>query len=463
MYKPKSKKPKKFDYDLIVIGSGAGGGVAAHIAAKKRKKVAMIEREKYGGECPNYGCVPTKSLLQSAETLQIIDRAPKFGITAKEVSFSFTAVNAWRSSAVANTGVSEGKSVYENEGITTLDGSAHFLSPWEIAVNDNTYTARNFLIASGTKNIVPPIPGLVETGYITYREAISLPKPPKSLFIVGGGAIGCEFAEIYSSFGTKVCIAEFGPRLITKEDPEAGDLLGALFKQKGIHVFTNAKVMKVTKHGEKKIVSFEMNDKNHSVSVDEILVTAGKVPNIDLGLENAGVKYNAQGVTTNLRMQTSTEHIYAAGDVTGKYMYTHTAAYQSRIAVHNMYTSKKVQADYHAVPRCIFVLPEIAAVGMTEAQIKERKKPYQIGAVPISVIGRSNTSNHRSGFVKVIANKSGILLGATIVAPRAGEMIQELALAIQHRMMADAITETIHAFPTWSEAVRVACSKIKCS
>lgn len=462
MYKKKLIKPRKFDFDVIIIGSGAGGGVAAHILAKKGKKIAIVEKEKYGGECPNYGCVPTKALLKAAETINEIKSAPNFGVTTKNLAINFHGLNTWRAQAVSNTGVMEGKAVYESEKITTLDGMAHFLDKWHVSVNNNIYSAKKFLIASGTKSFVPPIPGLIDSGYITYREAIDLPTPPKSLFIIGGGAIGCEFAEIFSALGTKVHIAEFAPRLLAKEDLEVGELIGALFHQKGVLAYTNSAVTAVQKHGTQKKVTFNMSGSSHSVIVDEVLLTAGKAPNTDLGLENAGVKYGPRGIDVNTHMQTSAKHIYAAGDVTGLYMYTHTASYQSRIAAFNMYAKKKVKADYRAIPRCVFVFPEVASVGMTEEDVKKLKIPYQTGAVPTSVIGRSNTSNQRNGFVKVIASHTGVLLGASIVAPRAGEMIHELTLAIKHNMKADAIAETVHAFPTWSEAVKIACQKIHC-
>ena len=462
MYKRVNKKPKKFDFDVIIIGSGAGGGVAAHLLRKKGKKVALVEKEKYGGECPNYGCIPTKSLLQSVETIQVIESAKEFGVSVKDYSYSLRDIGARKSVAVANTGVTEGQKVYESEGIKTLSGSAHFINPWSVSVNNSTYTAKKFLIASGTTSAVPPIPGLVETGYITYREAIDLTVIPKTMLIVGGGAIGCEFAEIFSTLGTKVHIAEVGSRLIGKEDKEVGDLIGAIFENKGVSVYANSKVVSVNKRDDKKAVKISVNDHSYNIEVDEILVTAGKIPNTDLGLENAGVQYTSRGIDANHYMQTSAKHIFTAGDVTGKFMYTHPAAYQSRIAAFNMYEKKKIRAKYHAIPRCVFTLPEVAAVGMTESQVKDLKISYQIGAVPISVIGRSNTSNQRDGFVKVIASHTGVLLGATIVSPRAGEMIHELAIAVNHSMKAEIIADTIHAFPTWSEAVRIACQKIHC-
>lgn len=462
MYKEKHKKPAYYDYDLIVIGSGAGGGVAAHLAAKAGKKVAVIEMEKLGGECPNFGCVPTKALLMAAETYQTALHGERFGLIAEKVGFNYNIVKAWKDHAVFHTGTEEGEAFYVSEGVHVISGYAHFINPWSVSVNKRRYVAHKFLIATGTKSVVPPIPGLAETGFMTYRDAIELSEPPKSLFVIGGGAIGCEFTQLFSSFGTKVHVADMAPRLIGLEDPEVGDLVGALFKNRGIEVHTGAKLTRISKDGRNKIVHFEIDDKTHKVTVDEILLSSGKAPNTDLGLENAGVAYDRGGIKVNNRMQTTCKHIYAAGDIVGPYRFTHTASYQSRVAAHNMFHRENpVVANYHAVPRCVFTEPEIACVGYTEQQLRDQKIAYQVSAVPVSVIGRANTSGVDSGFVKVLATKNGTLVGASIVSPRAGEMIHELTLAVQHRMKARQVAETIHAFPTWSEAVRVACNKIK--
>ncbi len=459
MYKHKAKRPVKTHYDLIVIGTGAGGGVASHLAASSGKSVAVIEDTKIGGECPNFGCVPTKALLQAAEAYKTAQTSDTFGIHLK-ASYDYAAVKEWKDLAVYRTGTSEGDDLYEHEGITVLYGHGHFLDPWTLAVGDKRFTARQFLIATGTKSVIPPIPGLADAGYITYRQAIDLTAPPKSLFVIGGGAIGCEFAELFSSFGAKVYIADVTPRLIVGEDQDVGTLLAKVFTEKGIEIHLGSQVVRVEKTEHGKTVFFETNGQIKQVTVEEILVATGKAPNTDLGLENAGVIYDKRGVTTDKYMRTSNKHIYAAGDVVGPYRFTHTASYQSRLAVHNMYHRKrKVAAQYHAIPRCVFVEPEIACVGMSEQQLKDKGVLYKVGVVPISVIGRANTSDVDEGFVKVIVNEKDKLLGASIVSPRAGEMVHELTLAIQHGMSARKITETIHAFPTWSEAVRLACQK----
>ncbi len=460
MYKIKSKRPTHFDYDLIVIGSGAGGGVAAHIASGQGKKVAIVEADTIGGECPNYGCVPTKALLQAAETYQNAKHSGQFGIRTSSVSYNYAAVTDWKNKAVFRTGVDEGSTAYKSDGITVLRGHAHFLSPWQIALAGKRFTAKNFLIATGTRNVIPPIAGLKETGFIGYREAISLKQPPKSIFIIGGGAIGCEFAQLFWAFDSKVHIADIDKRLLGKEDKEVGDLIGAVFEERGISVHVNSRVISVSGGSGKKTVTLETDGRKHSIVVEEILLAAGKAPNLDLGLDNAGVKYDRRGLDVNLQMQTSAKHIYAAGDVVGPYMFTHMAAYQSRIAAHNMYNKKKALANYHAVPRCIFVDPEVASVGLSEKELRDRKIKLQIGTAEISIIGRANTSNQTTGFVKVITSHTGVILGASIIAPRAGEMIHELALAVHKGLKARDIVETIHAFPTWSEAIRVACSRI---
>lgn len=462
MYKPLHKKPLHFDFDLIVVGTGSGGGVAAHIAASTNHKVAVIEAEKLGGECPNFGCVPTKALLHAAESYRSAQVCSKHGIKVSKLDFDYKAIKAWKDAVVRHTGTEEGKAFFESEGIKVISGHAHFLDPWTIGVGGRRYRAKQFLIATGTNSIVPPIPGLSEAGYMTYRDAINLTSLPKSLFVLGGGAIGCEFSELFSTFGVKIHIADVADRLIGAEDPEVGELVGALFERKGINVLTGARVVRIEQSGKQKTVYYEQNSKQHKVTVDEILLATGKAANTDIGLENAGVEYDRGGIKVNKYMQTTSKHIYAAGDVVGPYRFTHTAAYQSKIAAHNMYhREKKVSAKYHAVPRCVFIEPEVACVGVTEQQLKNEKYPYQVGAVPITVIGRANTSGVDTGFVKVLATKSGVLIGASIVSPRAGEMIQELTLAIQHRMTARAVSETIHAYPTWVEAVRKATQKIK--
>ena len=422
-----------YDYDLLIIGSGAGGSVAAHISNNMGKHVAIIEADKIGGECPNVGCVPTKALLHAAEIYDAARNGSPFGVRGSTVGYNYPSIKAWKDLAVHRTGTWQGKQLFESEGITVIKGEAHFIGPHEVTVNRRHYTAEHFLIATGTRNFIPPIEGLDKAGYITFREAIDLPRPPKSLFVVGGGAIGCEFAQLFSIFGTKVYLSDITPRIMMKEDQEVGDLMNEIFEdERGMTVMTNTKVMKVVKEGLAKRVYYQQGRETKSVKVDEILMAAGKLANVDIGLENAGVEYTPKNIITNEYLQTTAKHIYASGDVAGPYMFTHTAIYQSRLAAHNMWQKQKVAADYRAVPRAIYISPEVASVGLSEDECIKRDMRYKKAMAPISIIGRANTSNVDKGFVKVLAEPDGTLIGASIVSPRAGEMIHELALAI-HR------------------------------
>lgn len=459
-----SKRNNKFDFDLIVIGSGSGGGVAANIAARKGKKVAIFEKEHVvGGECPNWACVPTKALLHAAHSYQSAKHADRYGVKFNDLDYDYRKVRQWKDLVVRRTGTHNGDEAFAESGIKVFHANARFINSHEITADGKRYKAQKFVIATGTHNFIPPVPGLAETGYITFRQAIELNRPPTSVFIIGGGAIGVEFAQLFWSFGSKVHLIEASPKILGREEPEAADLAKAIFEARGVDVITSGSIVSIKKHGLKKVVTYLEDGKEHTATVEEILVASGKRPNVDIGLENAGVDYDEKrGIKVNPYMQTSAKHIYAAGDVVGPYQFTHTASYQSRIIGNNLYCQRnnKIAADYSAITRCIFLEPEIASVGVSEQEVRSRGIKPTIGITPISIVGRSNTSNSTTGFVKIVADQKCRILGATIVAPRAGEMIHELALAVHKKLTAQDIASLVHAFPTWSEAVRVAATQI---
>jgi pyruvate/2-oxoglutarate dehydrogenase complex dihydrolipoamide dehydrogenase (E3) component len=371
-------------------------------------------------------------------------------------------MKAWKDLAVHRTGASQGKRIFEADGITVIHGDAHFISDHEVTVNRRHFSAEYFLIATGAHDFIPPIEGLDKAGYVTFKEAANLTRPPKSIAIVGAGAVGCEYAELFSIFGTKVYLIDITSRPLMKEDEEVGEVLRQQFEEvRGMTILTNTKVMKAEKEGLAKRVFYQQGREMKSIKVDEILIASGKLANVDIGLENAGVEYTPKSVQANEYLQTTAKHIYTAGDVTGPYQYTHTSVYQGRLAAHNMWHKQKIPVDYRAVPHAIYVNPEIAAVGMSEDECIKRDLKYKKALAPISIIGRANTANTDRGFVKVITEPDGTLIGASIVCPHAGEMIHELTLAIQYGLTAQEIANTLHAFPSWSEAVRVACNKIR--
>lgn len=450
-----------FDYDLIVIGSGAGGSAAATIAARAGKRVAIIEADTFGGDSPNWGDVPTKALLHAAHLYDEARHGARFGLRSSTLGYNYPSLRTWKDLAVQRTGVGGNRRYYENQGISAFSGTAHFLSPNEISINRRHLSASKFLIATGSSWIVPDVQGLTDITYLTPRTILESIRPPKSLFIIGGGGVGVEIAQLMAIFGTKVYIGEKASRILPHQDPEVGALMErVLSEQKGITSLTQTRVVSVTKEGLGKRVIISRGGVEKSVRVDEVLIAAGRAPNVDLGLENAGVKYTPKGIDVNDQLQTSVKHIFAAGDVLGRDSHTHTALLESRIAANNILHKTKVAPDYTATPGVIFTYPGIAQVGLSEDDCLKRDLSINKAIAPLNSITRSNTSDFRDGFVKIITDKKGVILGATVVAPHAAEMIHELALAIKHGMTADDIAQTPHAFLSWSEAIKIAAGKL---
>lgn len=462
MYKRKYKKPSKYDFDLIVIGSGSGGGVAAHIAAAEGKKVGIIEAGALGGDCPNYSCIPTKSLLEAANALETIQDAHQFGIKSGSVSYNYRSIQSWKDKVISSTGVKNESKAFKSDNIQVIKGYGHFISPFVISVGLRRYSARKFVIATGGKTVIPQINGLADTGYITYKEATSLEKLPKSIFIIGGGAVAYEFAQIFNAFGTRMHISEKHPHLLSTDDPEVGDIVRASLEDRGVRVHCSTKIINISGKQDHKVITFEQQGQQHRVSVEQIMLATGKTPNIDLGLENTGVRYSADCIKTNKYLQTNVKHIFAVGEVTGYHISTQASMQQARVAIHNAYHNNKVAIDYHSIPKVVFGTPEIATVGRNEHELRLTGELFQTAIAPIGILGKSITTNYSSGFVKIIATHSGIIIGASIVAPHASEMINELSIAISKHLHACDVANVVHAFPTWSEAIRVACAKIKC-
>ena len=454
-------KKYEFDYDLIVIGSGAGGSAAATIAAREGQRVAIIESGSFGGESPNWSDVPTTALLHAANLYDKARHGAKFGLRSSTLGYNYPSIRAWKELAVKRTGAGGNRKYYENQGIDTFIGIAHFLSPNEISVNRRHLSASNFLIATGAQWIIPEIPGLNTMNYLTPRTILEAIKPPKSLLIIGGGDTGVEIAQLMAIFGTKVYIVEQASRLLPHHDSEIGELLERiLFEQKGVTSLTHSRVVSVEKDGLSKRVIVSRAGTEKSVKVDEILIAAGRAPSVDLGLENAGVKYTAKGIIVNDYLQTNVKWIFAAGEVLGRNSFTHIALMESQIVANNMFQKTKVEPDYSAITEIIFTNPGIATVGLSEDDCLKRDLSINRAIAPLSIIARSNTSDFRDGFVKIVTDKKGMILGASVVAPHAAEIIHELTLAVKHGLTAYQVAETPHAFLSWSEAVRVAASKL---
>jgi mercuric reductase len=454
-------KKQKYDYDLIVIGSGAGGSAAATLAARDGKRVAIVEADTFGGDSPNWSDIPTKALLHAAQLYDEARHGARFGLRSSTMSYNYPSLRTWKELAVQRTGAGGNRRYYEQQDISAFHGVAHFLTPNEISVNRKHISAEHFLIASGSHWVPPQIQGLDTVSYLTPRTILEAMKPPKSLYIIGGGTTGVELAQLMAIFGTKIYIAEIAGRLLPGYDSEAGEVIERLLhEQKGVTALTHTRTLAVEKENIAYRVTYSRGGVEHSVRVDEVLIAAGRQPTVDLGLENAGVTYTAKGIEVDTHLQTSAKHIYAAGDVLGRHSYTHTALLESRIAAHNIFSKNKITPDYTATPHLVFTYPGVASVGLTEDDCLKRDLDIRKGVAPLNIIARSNTSDFRDGFVKLISDKRGTLLGATIVAPHAGELIHELALALKHNMSAGDVAITPHAFLSWSEAIRVAAAKL---
>jgi len=455
-----AQKPT-FDYDIIVIGSGAGGSPAATIASRSGKKVAVIERGDFGGEYPNWGEIPTGTLLHASAIYNTSKQATKFGLRTNTVGYNYPSMLSWRSNVIKRTGAAGNRRYYEKQGISVFNNSAHFLSPNEISVNRRRLSARKFLIATGAEWVTPEIPGLLDVKYHTPKTIFSLKRPPKSLFIIGSNSVSTEIAFIFSTLGTKVYLADRAIRVLPEYDSDVAETMSDhLNKQHGMTILPATKVLSIQKDGLYKRLTYMRGGIERTVKVDELLIANQQVANTDLGLENAGVKYNEHGIIVNQHLQTSARHIFATGACVHTTSSTHDILIQSRTAAHNLLRRSFIEVNKHLPLRITRVQPTIAQVGLSEDDCKRRDLRVNIGHAPITLTSRSNITDERLGFVKLIANRKGTLLGATIISPNASEMIHELALAIQHNLTARDIFETPHDFTSWSEAIRIAASKL---
>ena len=456
-------KKRKFEFDLIVLGTGAGGSAAANIAAKNGLKVAVVENDLFGGESPNYGEIPVRALSNAVKTIWQAKKSSKMGIRSGGVGLNFPTLMNWKNLVIERTGAHDNKKFYESAGITTFRGNARFVTPNEISVNQKHISASKFLIATGANFEIPNITNLENVKYLTPRTILDIQKPPKSIFIIGGGPEAVEIAQILAILGTRVYISEISARLLPREDEEVGITIeNIMVENMNIFVLPQTRVVAVEKDGMGKKVIFQRGGSEKFVRVEEIMVAGNRKPNTDIGLENANVEYSDDGIIVNEHLQTSSKHIFAAGAVLDGKFSTTEALLQSRIAANNIIKPRsKISPNYSIIPRTISSIPEIASVGLTEDDCIKRDLRIKTAIAPISLIARSNTEDFQSGFVKIICDKKGKILGGSIVAPEASSMIQEIGLAIKLEISAHELAELPHAFQSWNEAIRVCASRIK--
>lgn len=444
-------------YDLIVIGAGTGGYVAAIKAAQMGKKVALIEKGDLGGTCLNVGCIPTKTMIANAQVLEKIKHAADFGITTGSISIDYAKMKERKDGVI--TKIRKGlEGLIRSNGITIVKGTAQFTGPKELKVKgqDNVMMqGENIIIASGSEPMDIPAFPCDHQKIFNSTSILELTQLPKTLAIIGGGYIGCEFASLYAELGVKVILLEALPSIVALQGKAISDTLTAAFKKQGIDVQTNVMVEGVDKHA--KGVTIRLKEKG-SIEADAVLVAIGrKVVSQGMALENAGVVVSDRGaIAVNDKMETNVPGIYAVGDVTGKVMLAHVASHQGLVAAINAAGGEAVM-HYNAVPAVIFTLPEIAMVGLTQEQAIEQGYAAAIGKFPFQVLGKSVATMDTDGFAQVIIDKkTGQILGAQVVGHEASALIAEMTLAIANELTIDCLADTIHAHPTLPEALHEA-------
>lgn len=455
-----TRKPT-FDYDIIVIGSGAAGSPAASLIAQAGKRVALIEQAAFGGESPNWGDVPLSAMLHASHLYAEAKAGARFGLRTGAIGHNYPSFLSWRDTVIKRTGAANNHTYYEKQGIHTFRGTAHFLSPNEISVNRRHLSARQFLITTGSHWSAPAIPGLSDTPYYTPQTLMTLTRPPKTLAIIGADATALEIADLMATFGTKVYILTTADRIAGSFDREVSDLLSQhLTKEYGMSLLTQSNIVSVGQSGIRTRTTYTRGGHTHTLSTEALMVASQRQPATDLGLENAGVTYTARGITVDNYLQTSARHIYAAGGVTDTSLETHAILAQSRTAAHNLLQNKRIIAAHGPSLHTMQTRPAAAQVGLTEEQCQRRGRHITTAIAPLTLTARSNFSDQRLGFVKLIADRKGVLIGGTVVAPDAEHIIQEVALAVTHGLSAHAIVQTPHSFLSFAEAVRIAAGKL---
>ncbi len=466
----RGRRPKSFDYNLIVIGAGSAGLVSAYIAAAVKAKVALIEKHKMGGDCLNTGCVPSKALIRSARFIAQARRATRLGLSAVNVDFRFAELMERVQRVVKQVEPHDSVERYTQLGVDCVQGNARITSPWTVEVEGpegkRELSARSLIIAAGARPFVPPIPGLEEVGYLTSDDVWSLRELPERLLVLGGGPIGCELTQAFARLGARVTQVEMAPRVMAREDPEISGMVMQRFREEGIdvRVGTRATAFRIAE-GEKQLIA-ECDGEQLTIGFDQVLVAVGRAANTDgYGLEDIGVQLSERRtVAVDNYLQTSLPNIFACGDVAGPYQFTHTAAHTAWYASVNALFGglRRFKVDYSVIPWATFTDPEVARVGLNETEARERGIDYELTTYGIDDLDRAIADGSAEGLVKVLTEPGkDRILGATVVGEHAGDLIIEFILAMRHGLGLNKILGTIHIYPTWVEANKYAAGNWK--
>ena len=456
----------KYQYNLVVIGAGSAGLVSSYVAAAAKAKVALVERHKMGGDCLNTGCVPSKALIRSASFMRDVRRHKLLGFKEARAEFDFAEVMERVQRVIAAIEPHDSVERYSGLGVDCIHGEARVVSPHEVEVGGKTLTTRNIIVAAGARPFVPDIEGMQNADYKTSDTIWDIRQQPKRLVVVGGGPIGTELAQAFAFLGSEVTQVEGGARILPREDEDAALLVMEQMKEAGVDIVTNARAKKVEsgEGGRHIVLADSQSGETTRRPFDLLLLAAGRKPNGDKvpGLAEAGVKINARGVVeVDECLRTSVPNIYACGDIIGSYQFTHTASHGAVTAVINALSPLpfKKKIDWSIVPWCTFSHPEVARVGLSEQEAKEKNIAVEVVKYGIDDLDRAIADEEAEGFVKLVTSPGGDLLGVTIVGAHAGDLLHEYVLAMKQGAKIKDVLSMIHIYPTLAEANRFAASE----
>jgi pyruvate/2-oxoglutarate dehydrogenase complex dihydrolipoamide dehydrogenase (E3) component len=452
-------------YDLAVIGGGSAGLVVAGGAAKLGARVVLVEKKALGGDCLYTGCVPSKTFIRSARFAEDLRRANDFGFADIAPEFkddSFRSISERVAHVIANVGEHDKPERFEAWGVEVIFATPRFLSPDTVELttlggDKRTFSAKRWCISTGSRPAIPAIEGLKETGFVTNEEVFQLQKLPESLIVLGGGPIGLELGQSFARFGSSITVVEMENRLLSKEDEEISAKVEEVLRAEAVTVWLNTKALRATTANGQKVLTVEHDGKKTELQAEEILVATGRRPNIEgLNLEAAGVKYDAQRILTDQYLRTSARHIFAAGDVTGHFPFTHMAAYEASVVIRNalLFWPLMQRTDFRVVPWTTFTDPEVARVGLTEDDARKKfgSSAVRVYRTHFSDNDRAHAEGDTRGFAKIICiGRKQEIAGAHIVGPHAGELIHEVVLAMKQGLSITALGSMIHVYPTLTQ------------
>ena len=448
-------------YHLVVIGGGPAGLVAAAGAAGLGAKVALIEKHRLGGDCLIHGCVPSKALLKSARVAATVRDAGEFGVeVASESRVDFSAVMERMRRLRASLAPHDSAERFRGLGVDVFFGAGQFTSPDTIEVGGQSLRFRRALIATGARPAIPEIPGLAQAGFVTNETVFSLTSLPRRLVVLGAGPIGCELAQAFARFGSQVTLIASRANILPKEDADAARVVEESLRRDGVEILTQAQIVEVTRRGDEKLVRIEMSGTRPGLedrATDELLIAVGRTPNVnDLGLDVAGIAFDSRvGVRVDDHLRTTNRRVFAAGDVCSRFQFTHAADAMARIVLQNALFPGRGKGSSLVIPRCTYTDPEVAVVGLTEAEARERGVAVDVLIEEMSHNDRAVLDGETSGFAKVLlARGTDQIVGATIVASNAGDMLNELTLAMTAKIGMSVIGLAIHPYPTQAEVIK---------